>query len=321
MVRTYVRSMAAVLVLAMAASLPAHAGGGGGTSKDTIAIQAQLQQLIDSVARLQQANDERMGVLKNLVEQNADAVNKMTVTVNGLKLQIANASEASATKSDAVSGQVQSLNDQLDEIKARLQRMEKTMGDVQGQQQQTNAMLASLPQPGATAAPAGPAPAATTGGASPFEGDNPATQPKSTSTRNAPAARPVPTAGPSSGEMYRNAYSDFMSGKNALATSEFTDLIKAYPDDNLSGNGYFYLGEIASRANKPSVAIKDYDQTIEHFPNNAKIPAAHLHKADALIAMKSNAAAVLELKALIARFPNSPEAAQAKTKLATLSRR
>jgi tol-pal system protein YbgF len=109
-----------------------------------------------------------------------------------------------------------------------------------------------------------------------------------------------------------------MSAKYTLAASEFGDLVKAYPDDNLAGNAYFYLGEIDTRTLKPSAAVKSYDQVLERYPDNAKTPAAHLHKANALISMKQNEKAALELRALIQRFPNSPEASQARAKLASL---
>jgi len=115
--------------------------------------------------------------------------------------------------------------------------------------------------------------------------------------------------------MYRTAYSDYMSGKNSLANSEFQDLIKAYPDDNLAGNAYYYIGEMELRANKPASAIKNYDHVLEHYPDNSKIPASHLHKGDALVAQHQTEAGIREYRALIQRFPNSPEAAQAKAKI------
>ena len=110
-----------------------------------------------------------------------------------------------------------------------------------------------------------------------------------------------------------------MAGNYPLATSEFGDLIKAFPDDNLSGNAYFYMGEVAVKNNKPSIAVKNYDHVIEHYPDNSKIPAAHLHKGQALIDLKQREDGVRELRALIQRFPNSPEAAQARTKLSALN--
>ena len=57
-------------------AFPAHA-----VSKEMIQLQTQVQQLQDAMQHLQQTNDERMGVLQHLVEQTADSVNKMSVTV------------------------------------------------------------------------------------------------------------------------------------------------------------------------------------------------------------------------------------------------
>lgn len=309
-----------------AGTAPAHAA-----NKDIIQLQTQVQQLSDAVARLQQTSDERWGVLKDLVQQTADSVNKMTVVVNGVNVKVQNLQNASGQKSDQLSGQVQSLNDSLDELRARLGRIEKSLGDIQASQQATSAALTNIPQGGA--------PAAGPGGASP------ATQPNPSMANNnpVPVGKPNPgtplntvtpgageqsypvqpgaSAGPSADEMYRTAYGDYMSGKNALSASEFGELIKAYPDDNLAGNAYYYLGEMDLRGGKPSAAIRDYDHVLEHYPDNSKLPAAHLHKGDALVAMRQNEAGIREYRALIQRFPNSPEAAQARAKISIASRR
>jgi tol-pal system protein YbgF len=293
-----VRFAAAVIFFVGIMCLPAR-----GVSKETIQLQTQIQQLQDAVARLQQSNDERMGVLKDLVQQSADSVNKMSVAVNGIQLGMQNQQDAVKASNEQLSGQIQSLNDSLDELKARMARMEKSLSDVQGQQQSTNAMLSNLPQGGAAAA---------TGAGAPPPNNAPVPE------ANTAPANAAPVAGPSATDMYRTAYSDYMSAKYTLAASEFSDLVKAYPDDNLAGNAYFYIGEIDVRTLKPSAAVKSYDQVLERYPDSAKTPAAHLHKANALISMKQNEKAALELKALIQRFPNSPEASQARAKLATL---
>ena len=112
-----------------------------------------------------------------------------------------------------------------------------------------------------------------------------------------------------------------MTAKYPLAASEFNGLIQAYPDDNLSGNAYFYIGEMNRRAQKLSAAVKAYDQVIEKYPANAKIPAAQVHKAEAEIAMKQNDAGIRELHALVQRYPNSPEAVQARSRLSSLGAR
>ena len=120
-------------------------------NKDMVQLQTQVQQLQDAVARLQQSNDERMGVLKDLVQQTADSVNKMSATVSDLQKQMQTAQEAQGGKIDQVSGQIQSLNDSLDEVKARLNALDKTLKDIQSQQQSISATLQNmqrrLPQP------------------------------------------------------------------------------------------------------------------------------------------------------------------------------
>jgi TolA-binding protein len=305
-----VRFSAALLLVAGLALPRAHA-----ESKDMIQLQTQVQNLMDAVARLQQSNDERMGVMKDLVQQTADSMNKMVVVVDGMKLQLQNVQDANSAKSDQLSGQVQSLNDSLDELKARLARMEKSISDVQSQQQSANALLANLPTagaPAATAPPAtslpAPAPVMRRGKPSP---DTYAPAPAVLAPADAPANPPV-------GEMYKAAYTDYIGARYPLATSEFNDLIKAYPDDNLAGNAYFYIGEIDVRSQKLTAAVKSYDQVLERYSDNSKIPAAHLHKGFAMIAMKQNEAGIRELRALIARFPNSPEASQARAKLSSM---
>ena len=294
---------AAVALLAFALpALPAHA-----VNKDMIQLQTQVQQLQDAVARLQQSNDERMGVLKDLVQQTADSVNRMSVTVGSLQQQLGAQQTSLTTKSDQLSGQIQSLNDSLDELKARMAKFDRALANIDSQQQTANALLQNLPSsPGAS----GPAANPSTSGPQPLDQDD---------QQAAPVTRNPPTpAGPSVDDLYRAALGDYMAGKYPLAASEFADVIKQYPDENLSGNAYFYLGEINNKATKPSIAVKDYDHLIEHYPDNSKIPAARLHKGETLLSMKQADAGIRELRALIQRFPNSPEAVQARSKLNAL---
>jgi tol-pal system protein YbgF len=106
-----------------------------------------------------------------------------------------------------------------------------------------------------------------------------------------------------------------MAAKYALAVSEFGQVIHAYPSDPLAGNAYYYLGEIDYRAGKYPSAVKDYDHVLDQYPANPKIPVSHLHKGQALLAMKDREGGIAEFRALILRFPNSPEAAQARSRL------
>jgi TolA-binding protein len=300
---------AALFAATLFSSSPAFA-----VNKDMVQLQTQIQQLQDAVARLQQSNDERMGVLKDLMQQSADSVNKMSATVDALQKQMQTQQEAQNGKIDQVSGQIQSLNDSLDEVKARLGSLEKLIQAVQSQQQSMSANMQGQP--------AGGAPAADT--TTPAAGAPPATEaptPAPIERRGKPSAgtpMPDPPAAPSTpqassappaDELYKTALGDYMSAKYALSSSEFGDVVKFYPDNPLSGNSFYYMAEIEYRGGHYT------DDVLQQYPDSNKVPVSHLHKGMALIALKQNDAGVRELRSLIQRFPNSPEAMQARSKL------
>ncbi len=303
-------------------------------NKEMVELQTQVQNLQDSVARLQQSNDERMGVLKDLVQQSADSVNKMSVAVDALQKNVRTQNEGTGGKVDQVSGQVGALNDSVDEIKARLGRLEKALQDVQSQQQSINATLQNM-SPAAAGAPAGqapspalpPTPTKQQPASSQPLGYGPGTRnpkgkpaagtPLSSLANAAPAVAttaPPPTA-PAAGDLYKTALSDYMSAKYPLSSSEFSEVIRLYPEDQLAGSSFYYLGEIDYRSGKYANAVRDYDRVLEQFPDNPKVAVARLHKGMALFAQKDNDAGARELRTLIARFPSSPEATQARSKL------
>ncbi|WP_348269019.1 tetratricopeptide repeat protein [Edaphobacter paludis] len=283
-------------------------------NRDMIQLQTQVQQLQDAVARLQQTNDERMGVMKDLIQQSADAVNKMSSNMDDLKKQMLEQQTAQGNKVDQVSGQIQSMNDSIDEVKARIGNLEKLLQNIQNQQQSMSAAMQPAPA-GGTGQPDNSTPASN----APAEGA-PLPAPTTDAGGKPLAGTPLPPsnagpAAPPADELYKTALGDYMAAKYSLAASEFGDVTKNYPDNPLSGNAFYYQGEIDYRAGRYAEAIKNYDKVIEQYPASNKVPVSRLHKGNALIASKQNAAGVRELRSLIQRFPNSPEAMQARSKL------
>ncbi len=106
-----------------------------------------------------------------------------------------------------------------------------------------------------------------------------------------------------------------------MAAGEFQDVLHYYPLDDLAGNANFYLGEIAYRQKNYADAIKSYNAVLEGFSGNSKAPAAQLRKGFALLQEGKKEAGIHELRLLIQRHPQTPEAAQAKTKLYALGAR
>ena len=287
-------------------ALPAHAA-----SKEIIELQTQVQQLLDMMQRLQSTVDSRFGLVQHLVEQSTDSVNQMNATVNALQQKVNAQTEASGGKLDTVSGQVQSLNDSFDELKSRIAKLDKELQDVQSQLQSMQAQGAAPggagggQQPQQTGQPGGQSTGQPTGQPTPSDGG---AQPAAPAPQAAPQAPPLQ-------DSYQSALRDYNAAHYDVASSEFTDVITYYPNDALAGNAQFYLGEINYRQQKYKDAIKAYNGVLENFSGSPKAPAAQLRKGLALLQLKQNDSGVHELRSLIQRYPQTPEALQARSKL------
>jgi tol-pal system protein YbgF len=261
-------------------SLPAPARA---ASKEIIELQTQVQQLLDMVQRLQTTMDTRFAVLQHLAEQTADNASQMSAAVTTLQQKIAAQSDTTIGKLDTASGQVQSLNDSVDELKSRIAKLDKSIQDMQAQ-------LQNIQNPPAAAGPGGPAAAGM-------------------------AAQQIPPLK----ETFQAGVRDYNAAKFDVASGEFQDVIHYYPMDDLAGSAQFYLGEIAYHQKNYADAIKAYNTVLEGFPGSSKAPAAQLRKGLSLLQLDRKTEAITELKLLVKRHPQTPEAAQAKSKLATLN--
>jgi len=293
-----IRFAAAFILTAALCPLPAHA-----TSKEIVELQTQVQQLLDMVQRLQSTLDTRLGVVQHLAEQTADDANRITATVNALQQKINAQNDAGNGKLDTLSGQVQSLNDSVDELKSRIAKLDKTVQDLQAQ-------LQSVQNP-----PPGGAPTSLTPGAATPQEAAPGAPGATAPLPGAPAGNPAPPLQAT----FQAGVRDYNAARYDVAASEFQDVIHYYPLDELAGSAQFYLGDIAYRRKKFSEAVKDFNAVIEGFPGCPKAPAAQLRKGLALLEMKDKKdAGIRELRLLIQRHPQSPEAAQAHSKLNAL---
>ena len=264
-----------VIIFTLAlASLPAQAG----TKEQLIQLQTQVQALQDQMARMQQTFDERMGVMRNLVEQTTDSVNKMGTSVNGLQNNLQQENTAAGTKVDQVSTQVQSLQDAIDELKGRLAKVGKQLDDLQAAQQNLN----SAPSTGATPGAANQPPQ---------------------------AQAPPPEI------LYNNGLRDYNAAHFDLAQQEFTEYLKFYSNTDLAGNAQFYLADMQYRQGNYQQAVKEYDKVLDQYPGGNKSAAAELKKGYALLELGQRDAGVRELRALIGRYPRTTEASQAKDRL------
>jgi tol-pal system protein YbgF len=276
------------VVAALVASAPVKARA---ANKDIVELQTQVQQLMDAVQRLQSTVDAKFGLIQHLVEQTADNANRMSASVDELQKKLEAQNESMGGKIDTASGQMQSLNDSVDELKSRMGKLDKAIQDLQSQ-------LQNVQNPPAT----GPGQQPGTGGAMTGE------QPGPGGAGAAPAAPPLQ-------ETYQAGLRDFNTGRYQVAQGEFQDVLTYYPQDDLAGNAQFYLGEIAYQQKDYATAIKNYNAVLESFSGSTKAASAQYHKGLALLAQGKRDAGIRELRALIQRHPQTPEATQARNKL------
>ena len=255
------------------AALCLYAATAYGASKEIVQLQTQVQQLQEQMTAMKQSFDERMGVMRNLIEQNTDATNKTTANITALQTTLQKQQGDAAGHVDQLSGQIQALNDTLDELKVRLAKVSKQLEDMQSAQQSISAQQQAA---------------------------------------QAQAQAPPPDV------LYANALRDYNGGKNDLASQEFSDYIKFYPNTDLAGNSYFYLAELQFRAGNYQQAVGNYDQVLQNFPSGNKAASAQLKKGFALIEMGQKDEGVQELRHLIQRYPKTSEAVQARERLRKL---
>jgi len=117
-----------------------------GVSREIVQLQTQVQALQDQMTHMQQSFDERMGVMKNLVEQSSDSMNKVAASLTDLQGTLQKQQTDSGAHVDQLSGQIQALNDTLDELKARLAKVSKQLEDMQAAQQNVAAQQSQQTQ-------------------------------------------------------------------------------------------------------------------------------------------------------------------------------
>lgn len=285
-------------------------------SKEIIQLQTQVQALQDAIAHLQQTNDEQLGALMHTMQQTADNMNKVNQTISTLQTALQAQEQAGGGQLQQVSTQIQSLNDSVDELRTRIGKLDTEIQGIQSQLQNVNSAPGSAPgmSPGSSpgAAPSNPQGTAVPPGP---QGQN--AQP---SAATPPQGSPAPQAmmqqsAPPAGQLYQAALSDYEGGHFALAAEEFEEVVKDYPGDELAGNAQFYIGEVDYRQAKYRDAVTAYDKVLEQYAGNPKAPAAQLHKAYAELALNQRDAGIRDLRSLIARYPQTPEGEQARSRL------
>jgi tol-pal system protein YbgF len=290
---------AAVLAGALAGSVlgprPAEA-----VNRELVDLQRDVTTLLQGQKDLSDRVIQDHTVMKTLVEQSGDNVNKLAATMGSLQKSVQDVQANSGARLDTMSTQVQGLSDNLEEIKSRLGKLNQQLVDLQNTVQSLDAKISGS----GTAAPAG---SPTAGSVKPIA-----------SAGSPPGSSVLPPGAPSADTLYSNGLRDITSGKYDLARSEFQDYLKFYGDTDLASNAQFYLGEIAYSQKTYDVAVAEYEKVLTNYPKSFKLAPARLKRGMALIELGQKPAGVRELREVVKRYPGTEEDRRARAKLKEL---
>ncbi|EAQ66608.1 hypothetical protein MED121_11810 [Marinomonas sp. MED121] len=117
---------------------------------------------------------------------------------------------------------------------------------------------------------------------------------------------------------YKAAYSLVRNNENAKAEVAFVDFITKYPNSELSGNSYYWLGLLKLNSGDPVSAIEQFKSVISLFPSHDKETDTLYRLGFAYLKVDDKESARGYLVDVIERFPNSKAAKLAKNLLSNI---
>ncbi|MGA2072383.1 MAG: tetratricopeptide repeat protein [Terriglobia bacterium] len=277
-----------VLSLLVAGAQPLFA-----VSKETLQMMQQLDALQQAVQNLERTVDTQNAVLKTLIEQASDNVNKIKSNMDELRDATQKNLATSNAHLDSMTSQIQALSESLDEAKARIGKL----GEQLTQTQNIIQTITAPPQQPAGAAPGTPIPGAQ-------------------GPPGAQAAPPPKPNIPDPDSLYNSGLTDYNGGQYDLAIQAFLQYLQYYGETDRASNAQFYIGDSYYFQKKYNNAISEYDKCIERGGNKAA--GAQLKKGFALLELGERSAGAKELRSLIQQNPNSHEAELARQRLRKL---
>ncbi|MHB1273050.1 MAG: tol-pal system protein YbgF [Rhodanobacter sp.] len=201
-------------------------------------------------------------------------------------------------------GQIEELQHHLQELddksKAQYADLDARLGRLEGGGAGAAAANAQAgkPSPNNPAAPAS-APAAAASG-----------------TTDASAGTPGSAADPAAAQAaYDVAFKALQSGDYVQASREFRSFIQQYPNQTLTPNAWYWLGESYYVTMNYPMALESFQHLLSQFPQSEKVPDALLKVGYCQFELKQLKEAQATLTSVTTRYPGSRAASLAKERL------
>lgn len=281
------------------AALLLLSGSAFGASKEMQEMQRDIAQLQDQIRSMQSSFDQKMAAIQTLVQQAVDAASKANTNVSVLSSGVSSTLERelkqSLTPVAGLAAKVDNTNNDVSELRNNVQDLNTSVNRIQQMMTDLNNSVKVM------SAPAAPPPGQGAGGTTPGGG------------ASAPGA--PPSSAPPAEALFTTATRDENGGKFDLAISEYQDFIRFYPDNPNAARAQFNIGNTRYTQQKFEQAAADFDLVISKYPEDTTLtPQAYFMKGMSL-KNTSKAGAIQAWRALIAKYPHSDSAAQAKEQL------
>lgn len=218
--------------------------------------------------------------------------------------------------------QVQQLQSQVQQLQGQVEELQHTIGQLEeknkAQYIDLDSRLGRLEGNGAgtNSTPAGNVPASAGSAATATTPAAPAQAPTAApaSGSSAPAAAPDANAQAA----YDTAFQALRGGDYAQASRGFRSFIQQYPDNTLTPNAWYWLGESYYVTMNYPVALEAFQRLLSQFPQSEKAPDALLKVGYSQLELKQTDAGKATLQQVASKYPTSRAASLAQERLRRL---
>jgi|GEM_PF-6761131 len=119
--------------------------------------------------------------------------------------------------------------------------------------------------------------------------------------------------------LYDSAFKLYTITSYDNAITKFREFIDKYPDDDLTDNAQYWIGECHLKKKEYLKAIDEFQNVVEYYPLGNKVPEAYLKIGYAYLYLKDKVSAVQYFKQVMDMFPNTDASAEAERKLKEIS--
>jgi tol-pal system protein YbgF len=214
--------------------------------------------------------------------------------------------------------QIRQLQGQIEELQHQVEQMKQAGKDQYIDLDSRLRRLEGNGAPAATGSSAAPA-AATTTESTPAAGSS---APAAAATTPAAAATTPAAASSADGPDAATAQAAYDAAFNALRGGDFVqssrgfrDFIAQYPDNALTPNAYYWLGESYYITQNYPVALQTFQKLVQLYPDSPKTSGALLKIGYCQYAMKQTDAATATLQSVMDKYPGTDVANLAKRRL------